>query len=85
MGRNLAILFVFERPVPSQFHMRNVFLPLDIVFFAADGAFLGRNTMEADSKDLYGAADPFTMALEVPAGVLGELGLGRVITLVQNP
>ncbi len=85
MGKDLAILFVFEEPVPSQFHMKNVFLPLDIVFFAVDGAFLGRNTMEADSKDLYGAADPFTMALEVPAGVLAEHGLGREIRLIANP
>lgn len=83
MGKDLAILFVFDRPVPSQFHMRNVFLPLDIVFFAADGAFLGRNTMVADSKDLYGSASPFTTAIEVPAGKLAELGLGREIKFVR--
>jgi len=85
MAKDLAILFVFQEPVPSQFHMKNVFLSLDIVFFAADGAFLGRNTMEADSKDLYGAADPFSMALEVPAGGLAELGLGREIRLTRAP
>ncbi|MFH1609566.1 MAG: NosD domain-containing protein [Candidatus Bipolaricaulota bacterium] len=84
-GKDLAILFVFESPVPSQFHMRNVFLPLDIVFFDADGAFLGRNRMEADSKDLYGSASPFTFAIEVPAGKLDELGLGREIKLARNP
>ncbi len=84
-GKDLAILFVFESPVPSRFHMRNVFLPLDIVFFAADGAFLGRNRMEADSKDLYGSASPFTFAIEVPEGALDGLGLGREIKLVRNP
>lgn len=84
-GRDLAILFVFESPVPSQFHMKNVFLRLDIVFFAADGTFLGRNTMEPDSQDLYGAADPFTMAIEVPAGLLTELGLGREVKLILDP
>lgn len=85
IGEDLAILFVFESPVPSQFHMKNVFLPLDIVFFGADGAFLGRNTMVADAKDLYGAADPFTMALEVSAGRFADLGLGREIRLIRNP
>ncbi len=85
MAQDLAILFVFQNPTVSQFHMRNVFLPLDIVFFAADGAFLGRNTMQADSKDLYGAADPFTMALEVPAGRFSDLGLAREIKLIPNP
>ncbi|HNR24868.1 MAG TPA: NosD domain-containing protein [Candidatus Bipolaricaulis anaerobius] len=84
-GEDLAILFVFEAPTVSQFHMQNVFLPLDLVFFAADGAFLGRTTMEADSKDLYGAADPFTLALEAPAGRLAALGLGREVTLTQVP
>lgn len=85
IARELAMLFVFDAPTVSQFHMRNVFIPLDIVFFAADGAFLGRNTMEADVTDLYGAADPFTLALEVPAGRLAELGLGREVRLIQNP
>ncbi len=85
MGQDLAILFVFERPTPSQFHMRNVFLPLDIVFFAGDGRFLGRTTMAADSKDLYGAADLFSMALEVPTGKLAALGLGREVRLVRTP
>lgn len=83
LGQGLAMLFVFENPTVSQFHMRNVFLPLDIVFFASDGSFLGRTTMEADSKNLYGAADPFLMALEVPAGKLAELGLGREIRLLR--
>lgn len=85
IGKDLAILFTFEAPTVSQFHMKNVFLPLDIVFFASSGAFLGRNTMAADSKDLYGAADPFTMALELAAGRLAELGLGREVKLVQAP
>jgi len=85
MARELAILFVFETPTVSQFHMRNVFLPLDIVFFAADGAFLGRNAMDADVQDRYGAADPFAMALEVPAGLLSARGLGREVRLIQGP
>ncbi len=85
MARELAILFVFQTPTVSQFHMRNVFLPLDIVFFGTDGVFLGRTTMEADVQDLYGAADPFMMALEVPGGKLTELGLGREIRLVYGP
>lgn len=84
-GKDLAILFAFESPVPSQFHMKNVFLPLDIVFFGPEGEFLGRNKMEADSKDLYGSASPFMLAIEVPAGKLDELGLGREIKLVRNP
>jgi uncharacterized membrane protein (UPF0127 family) len=74
LGKDLAILFVFESPTVSQFHMQNVFLPLEIVFFGADGSFLGRNIMKPDTQDRYGAASPFLTALEVPEGKLSPLG-----------
>lgn len=79
-GKDLAILFVFDNLSESQFHMPNVFLNLDIVFFGADGSFLGRTTMVADSSDLYGVASPFLSALEVAEGRLSELG--RAVRLV---
>lgn len=79
-AEDLAILFVFEGPAVSQFHMQNVFVELEIVFFGADGRFLGRNRMPPEAPDRYGAASPFLTALEVPAGRLG--GLGRAIRLV---
>lgn len=74
LGKDLAILFVFESPTVSQFHMQNVFLPLEIVFFGADGSFLGRNIMKPDTRDRYGTASPFLTALEVPEGKLSPLG-----------
>lgn len=79
-AKDLAILFVFESPSTSQFHMQNVFLELEIVFFGADGSFLGRTKMAPDTQDRYGAAIPFLTALEVPAGRLE--GLGRAVRLV---
>ncbi|MGB9756918.1 MAG: right-handed parallel beta-helix repeat-containing protein [Candidatus Bipolaricaulaceae bacterium] len=74
LGQDLAILFVFDAPTVSQFHMQNVFLPLEIVFFGADGSFLGRNLMKPDTQDRYGAASAFLTALEVPEGKLSPLG-----------
>lgn len=74
LGQDLAILFVFDSPTVSQFHMQNVFLPLEIVFFGTDGSFLGRNLMSPDTQDRYGAASPFLTALEVPQGKLSPLG-----------
>ncbi len=74
LGQDLAILFLFESPSVSQFHMQNVFLPLEIVFFGADGSFLGRNIMKPDTQDRYGAASPFLSALEAPEGKLSSLG-----------
>jgi len=84
LAQDLAILFVFEQPTPSQFHMRNVFLPLDIVFWSDKGEYLGRNRMEADSKDLYGAASLFLLALEVPAGKIEAAGLKPPFKLIQK-
>lgn len=74
LAQDLAILFVFDFPTVSQFHMQNVFLPLEIVFFGADGSFLGRTRMAPDSKDRYGVTSPFLTALEVPEGKLSSLG-----------
>ncbi|MGC8962773.1 MAG: right-handed parallel beta-helix repeat-containing protein [Candidatus Bipolaricaulaceae bacterium] len=74
LAQDLAILFVFDAPTVSQFHMQNVFLPLEIVFFGADGSFLGRNLMKPDTQDRYGAASAFLTALEVPEGKLSPLG-----------
>jgi uncharacterized membrane protein (UPF0127 family) len=74
LGQDLAILFVFDSPTVSQFHMQNVFLPLEIIFFGTDGSFLGRNLMNPDTQDRYGAASPFLTALEVPQGKLSSLG-----------
>ncbi len=73
-ARDLAILFVFESLSVGQFHMQNVFVEVEIVFFAADGSFLGRTLMAPDVLDRYGVASPFLAALEVPAGRLAELG-----------
>ncbi|MCS7239859.1 MAG: right-handed parallel beta-helix repeat-containing protein [Candidatus Bipolaricaulota bacterium] len=74
LATDLAIMFVFDTPTVSQFHMQNVFLPLEILFFSADGSFLGRNRMSPDTQDRYGAASPFLSALEVPEGKLSSLG-----------
>ncbi len=85
MAQDLAILFVFERPTVSNFHMRNVFLDLDIVFWGPEGEYLGRNLMKADSTDLYGTASPFLQALEIPAGKLQAAGLEPPFKLVEQP
>lgn len=80
LASGLAILFVFAQPTSSQFHMQNVFVPLEIVFFGPDGSFLGRTTMRPDVPDRYGTSSPFLTALEVPEGRLASLG--RALRLV---
>lgn len=81
LGQDLAILFLFDAPSVSQFHMQNVFLTLEIVFFGVDGSFLGRTRMAPEAQDRYGAASPFLSALEVPEGKLSPLGEVKLLGL----
>lgn len=84
LAQDLAIIFFWEEPVTSTFHMRNVFLPLEAAFFAEDGAFLGVQRMEADSSDLYGVASPFWAVLELPAGWLSQAALTPPLRLINQ-
>ena len=57
--------------VSSRFTMRNTLIPLHIVFFDADGAFVSQADMvpcETDDCPTYGAAGPYAFAIEFPAG-----------------
>ena len=57
--------------VSSRFTMRNTLIPLRIVFFDVDGAFVSRADMvpcETDDCPTYGAAGPYAFAIEFPAG-----------------
>ena len=37
LPRGAGMLFIYERPQPASFWMKNTYIPLDIIFFAADG------------------------------------------------
>jgi uncharacterized membrane protein (UPF0127 family) len=82
LGEAAGMLFVFDDTAVRRFYMWRTSMPLDIAFFAADGTFIGSATMEpclepsADLCARYAPADPFLVALEVPAGALADLGIG---------
>ncbi|MFC2099816.1 NosD domain-containing protein [Candidatus Bipolaricaulota bacterium] len=76
-----GILFVFEDESERRFHMSNVDFDLDIAFFDAAGTLVGKSLMEANSEALYTAASPFQYALELPGGMLEDLGIGEGATL----
>ncbi len=57
--------------VSSRFTMRNTLIPLRVVFFDSDGAFVSQADMvpcEVDECPSYGAAGPYAFAIEFPAG-----------------
>ncbi len=70
-----GILFSFDEEAERRFTMVTVPFDLDIGFFDADGQLVGSATMPAMSEELFTAASPFQVALELPAGTLEELAI----------
>lgn len=66
-----GMLFVFDEPTETSFHMRTVGLPLDIWWFDASGRLIGSNLMETcpdGDCPSYPTPGPVVWALETPAG-----------------
>lgn len=87
MGRsalpaNHGMLFVYERPQPASFWMKNTLIPLDILFFDARGVLrhVHPNARPLDLSPIPGAApgdpDPARMfVLELAGGEAARQGL----------
>ncbi|MDE3205515.1 MAG: DUF192 domain-containing protein [Acidobacteriota bacterium] len=76
-----GMAFVFDRPSDAQFYMRHTLIPLAIAWFDAQGRFEAETVMAPcpDQVQLcptYGPGRLYSLALEVPAGGLGPLGVG---------
>lgn len=68
-----GMLFVFDRTQTLAFWMKNTLIPLDILFFDADGFFVSAATMfpcEKDPCQMYSSGMEAQYALEVPAGFI---------------
>ena len=71
-----GMLFDFGAESQGAFSMKNTLIPLDIAFFDGDGALVAVLTMvpcEADPCPTYDPEVPYSYAVEVPAGVFGDL------------
>ncbi|MGR3913103.1 MAG: DUF192 domain-containing protein [Gammaproteobacteria bacterium] len=81
--RRSAILFRFDAPLATRFHMHNVHAPLDIGFFDARGVLLQSMVMRpyADGAEvLYAPMRKFQYALEARAGFFAEKKLAAGVT-----
>jgi len=80
-----AMLFQFPAPTTIEFYMKDTLIALSIAWFDASGRFVSATDMTpcltAAACPLYQAAAPYTVALEVPAGQLGHLGVAAGSTL----
>ncbi|WP_461307517.1 DUF192 domain-containing protein [Albidovulum sp.] len=78
LPRAAGMLFVYDRPGPVAFWMKNTLIPLDMLFIAADGR-VGRvheNAIPGDLTPIPGPADTL-MVLEINGGLARRLGIGE--------
>ncbi|MCL2701072.1 MAG: DUF192 domain-containing protein [Phycisphaerae bacterium] len=88
-----GMLFVYDKPHVMTFWMKDCLIPLDIAFIDAAGFIVKIHTMPNEPLDthrddlkLYSSGVPALLALEVPAGALGQAGVrvGDRVTLDPN-
>ncbi|MDO8648663.1 MAG: DUF192 domain-containing protein [Candidatus Peregrinibacteria bacterium] len=85
LGEDTGMLFVFEREMTVSFWMKNTLIPLDIIYFDTDGAFVSTSKMEpceADPCPSYYSLGDARYGLEVPAGFVRKRGVGTGWKLV---
>lgn len=80
LDRFAGMTFVFSAPTSVLFYMKNTVIPLSLAWFDSTGAYIGSAVMPVCPPGTvcptYAAGRPFSLALEVPAGGLGALGIG---------
>ena len=71
-----GMLFVYDRPQPVSFWMRNTLIPLDMVFVGPDGVVtrVHENAVPLDETPIDGG-DGVLMVLEIRGGLAGSLGI----------
>lgn len=80
-----GMLFVFKEEKIRYFWMRNTLVPLEIMYFDAEGFVVSTTTMEpcaADPCPNYSSVLPAQYALEVPAGWVEQQGVTKGWRLV---
>jgi len=88
LGGYDGMLFRFDHDTTVRFYMRNTPMPLSIAWIASDGHFVSSTDMppceDRDGCPTFGAAAPYRVAIEVPQGGLGRLGIGPGATVVDD-
>ena len=70
-----GMLFVFERPEPLSFWMKNTFVALSIAFLDADGRILNIEDMAPQTETTHWSKGPGLYALEMRKGWFSERGV----------
>lgn len=85
LASSAGMLFVYERPGPVSFWMRNTLIPLDMLFFTEDGvlAHVHSNAIPLDETPIPGG-DNIQYVLEINGGLADAYGL-RPGAELQHP
>ena len=77
LAQGQGMLFIFSKEDIQSFWMKNTLIPLDMVFFDADGAFvtIHRNVPPLSLKSR-GSGAPAQFVLEINAGEAESFGIG---------
>ena len=70
-----GMIFVFERPEPQGFWMKNTYIPLSIAFIASDGRILNIADMTPQDERTHWSNGPAQYALEMRKGWFVEHGI----------
>lgn len=80
-----GMLFVFGRPAPQGFWMKNTYIPLSIAFLDADGRILNIEDMRPQSEETHWSKGPALYALEMKKGWFAERGIGPGAVVAGMP
>ena len=70
-----GMLFVFDRPEPLAFWMKNTYVPLSIAFIGADGRILNIEDMAPHDESSHWSRGAGLFALEMRKGWFAERGI----------
>jgi uncharacterized membrane protein (UPF0127 family) len=76
MKPDAGMLFVYDRPQPATFWMKNTLIPLDMIFIGADGRIVNIHERAVPhSLDGIRSAGPVKGILEINGGMSARLGI----------
>lgn len=76
MAPDAGMLFVYDRPQPAAFWMKNTLIPLDMLFIAEDGRIVNiHGRAVPHSEEAIRSAGPVKAILEINGGMSARLGI----------
>lgn len=87
MGRNDAMVFVFDEPAYQAMWMKNTLIPLSVAFLDKSGVILNIRDMQPQTLDPHGSEGPALYAIETNLGWFAErrIKAGDRVTGLPRP